>query len=90
MFVADVAVTLGYVFFLTFANPLIVGAIVDLVSEGDVAPNEVLPTFGPYIIALVAVNVAGQVCRTTPAPAWRYMRAMSWAARHSTLSPTSR
>ena len=62
MFVADVAVTLGYVFFLTFANPLIVGAIVDLVGEGDVAPNEVLPTFGPYIIALVAVNVAGQVC----------------------------
>ena len=62
MFVADVAVTLGYVFFLTFANPLIVGAVVDRVTEGGVAAQEVLPVFGPYILALVAVNVAGQVC----------------------------
>ena len=62
MFIADVAVTLGYVFFLTFANPLIVGAVVDRVTEGGVAAQEVLPVFGPYILALVAVNVAGQVC----------------------------
>ena len=62
MFVADVAVTLGYVFFLTFANPLIVGAVVDRVTEGGVAAQDVLPVFGPYILALVAVNVAGQVC----------------------------
>lgn len=62
MFVLDVAVTLGYVFFLTFANPLIVGAIVDRVGAGGVAAEDVLPVFGPYIAALVAVNVAGQVC----------------------------
>lgn len=37
MFALDVAVTLGYVFFLTFANPLIVGAIVDRVGAGGVA-----------------------------------------------------
>ena len=62
MFVLDVAVTLGYVFFLTFANPLIVGAIVDRVGAGGVAAEDVLPVFGPYIAALVAVNIAGQVC----------------------------
>ncbi len=61
-FVADVAVTLGYVFFLTFANPLIVGAIVDRVGAGGVSPDAVLPTFGPYIAALVLANVAGQIC----------------------------
>lgn len=62
MFALDVAVTLGYVFFLTFANPLIVGAIVDRVGAGGVAAEDVLPVFGPYIAALIAVNVAGQVC----------------------------
>lgn len=62
MFVLDVAVTLGYVFFLMFANPLIVGAIVDRVGAGGVAAEDVLSVFGPYIAALVAVNVAGQVC----------------------------
>lgn len=62
MFVLDVAVTLGYVFFLTFANPLIVGAIVDRVGAGGVAAEDVLPVFGPFIAALIAVNVAGQVC----------------------------
>lgn len=62
MFALDVAVTLGYVFFLTFANPLIVGAIVDRVGAGGVAAEDVLSVFGPYIAALVAVNIAGQVC----------------------------
>ncbi len=62
MFALDVAATLGYVFFLTFANPFIVGAIVDRVGAGGVAAEDVLPVFGPYIAALVAVNIAGQVC----------------------------
>ena len=62
MFVLDVAVTLGYVFFLTFASPLIVGQIVDMVGAGSVGPDEVLTAFGPYILALIGVNIAGQVC----------------------------
>ena len=62
LFVANIAVTLGFVFFLTFANPLIVGRIVDLVGAGNVSADEVFPVFGPYILALVGVNVAGQVC----------------------------
>ena len=62
MFVLDVAVTLGYVFFLTFASPLIVGQIVDMVGAGGMGPDEVLTAFGPYILALIGVNIAGQVC----------------------------
>ena len=62
LFIANVAVTLGFVFFLTFANPLIVGRIVDLVGAGGIAPDQVFPVFGPYILALIGVNVAGQVC----------------------------
>lgn len=62
LFIADVAVTLGYVFFLTFASPLIVGRIVDIVSAGGVPADKVLATFGPAIGWLVLVNVLGQVC----------------------------
>ena len=62
LFAANVLVTLGFVFFLTFANPLIVARIVDLVGAGGITGDEVLPVFGPYIAALVAVNVAGQAC----------------------------
>lgn len=62
MFVLDVAVTLGYVFFLTFASPLIVGRIVDMVGAGGITADDVLPVFGPYIAALIGVNIAGQVC----------------------------
>lgn len=62
LFAADVLVTVGYVFFLTFVNPLVVGQIVDAVGASGVAPDEVLSTFGPYVLALVGANVAGQAC----------------------------
>ena len=62
LFAADVAVTLGYVFFLTFANPLIIARIVDLVGAGGIGADEVLPRLGLHMLALVAVNVAGQAC----------------------------
>ena len=62
MFVANIAVTLGYVFFLTFANPFIVGRIIDVVSTGGVGPEQVLSVFCPYVALFVAANIAGQVC----------------------------
>ena len=46
-FLANVLVTLGYVFFLTFASPLVVGKVVDLVAEGGVGPDRVWEVFGP-------------------------------------------
>ena len=62
MFALNVMVTLGYVFFLTFANPLIVSLVVDRVAAGGVAANEVWSVFGPYVALFVLANVAGQVC----------------------------
>lgn len=61
-FLANVLVTLGYVFFLTFASPLVVGKVVDLVAEGGVGPDRVWEVFGPYVALFVGANVAGQVC----------------------------
>ena len=62
MFLLNVVVTLGYVFFLSFLSPAIVGRIVDMVGADRVAADDVLPVFGPLIAAFVAANVAGQVC----------------------------
>ncbi len=61
-FLSAVVVTLGFVFFLSYMNPFIVGKVVDLVSAGRIEPDQVLNVFGPYMIALVAVNVLGQTC----------------------------
>lgn len=61
-FLANVLVTLGYVFFLTFASPLVVGKVVDLVATGGVGPDRVWKVFGPYVALFVGANVAGQVC----------------------------
>lgn len=61
-FLANVLVTLGYVFFLTFASPLVVGKVVDLVAEGGVGPDRVWEVFGPYVALFAGANVAGQVC----------------------------
>ena len=91
MFVLDVAVTLGYVFFLTFASPLIVGQIVDMVGAGGVGPDEVLTAFGPYILALIGVNIAGQVCSKLQdyacAKLLRSARATSWGWPSTPLQP---
>lgn len=62
MFLFAIVVTTGFVFFLSYANPLIVGRIVDMVGQQQVGSHEVFTVFGPYIAALVAVNVLGQVC----------------------------
>lgn len=61
-FVLALASTLGFVFLLSYANPLIVAQIVDLVSAGGVASDQVFTVFGPYIGMLIAANVLGQVC----------------------------
>ena len=62
LFFFNVVVTLGYVYFLTFANPLIIARIVDLVGAGGITADQVFPVLGPHILALMAANVAGQVC----------------------------
>ena len=61
MFLLAVVSTLGFVFFLSFANPYVVGLIVDMVSETQVSADEVFSVFGPYILLLVGVNAIGQL-----------------------------
>ena len=61
-FFLDVFATFGYVALLTFANSYYMGRIVDLVSTAHVTRENVFRIFGPYIIALFAVNAVGQIC----------------------------
>ncbi|MCL1798741.1 MAG: ABC transporter ATP-binding protein/permease [Eggerthellaceae bacterium] len=60
MFLLSVASTLGFVFFLSYANPYVVGLVVDKVSLESVGPDRVFDVFGPYIIMLICANVLGQ------------------------------
>lgn len=62
MFLTGVISTLGYVGFLTYANSYYFGKIVDRIAEKSVPADQVFSVFGPYIAALVIVNVLGQVC----------------------------
>jgi len=62
MFVLALVSTLGFILLLTYGNPYVMGLIVDRVGGDPVAPDEVLTVFGPYIIALILINVFGQVC----------------------------
>lgn len=61
-FILGVIATIGFVGLLTYANTYVMSLIVDRIQLGSVAPDQVWEVFGPYIIALILVNVVGQVC----------------------------
>lgn len=61
-FLSALLASLGFVFFLSYMNPLLMGLIIDKVNEGGCAPSEVFVVFGPLIIALIMVNLIGQAC----------------------------
>ena len=54
--------TLFFGGFQTYMNPFVMGLIVDRVSAAPVAADQVFAVFGPYIAALVLVNICGQTC----------------------------
>ncbi len=54
--------TLFFGGFQTYMNPFVMGLIVDRVSASPVAADQVFVVFGPYIAALVLVNICGQTC----------------------------
>ena len=54
--------TLFFGGFQTYMNPFVMGLIVDRVSAAPVAADQVFVVFGPYIAALVLVNICGQTC----------------------------
>lgn len=51
----------GYIFLLTFANTYVMALIVDRVQAAPVVGDQVFEVFGPYILALVLVNLVGQI-----------------------------
>ena len=52
--------TFAYIALLSYGNPYIMSLIVDRVSEGPVSADQVFVVFGPYLVAMIAVNVVGQ------------------------------
>lgn len=59
-FVLSIVSSVGYVALLTFANTYVMGLIVDRVQASPVSADQVLPVFGPYVLALLVVNAVGQ------------------------------
>lgn len=55
------ASTFLFVALLSYGNPYVMSLIVDKVSAGSVSPDQVFSAFGPFIFALIAINVCGQV-----------------------------
>lgn len=61
LFTSLILATVAFVALLSYGNPYVMSLVVDRVSAGPVAADEVFSVFGPYIIALIAINVLGQV-----------------------------
>ena len=59
-FVLSIVSSVGYIALLTFANTYMMGLIVDRVQASPVSADQVLPVFGPYVLALLVVNAVGQ------------------------------
>ncbi len=59
-FVLSIVSSVGYIALLTFANTYVMGLIVDRVQASPVLADQVLPVFGPYVLALLVVNAVGQ------------------------------
>ena len=60
LFAALMASTFLFVALLSYGNPYVMSLIVDRVSADPVPADRVLTVFGPYIAALIGINVAGQ------------------------------
>jgi ATP-binding cassette subfamily B protein len=62
LFLSLILSTVFFSSLLTYVNPYIMSLIVDRVSAEPVEASQVFTVFGPYIAALVLVNVVGQAC----------------------------
>ena len=60
MFAALMLSTFAFVALLSYGNPYVMSLIVDKVSADPVGADQVLEVFGPYIVALILINVFGQ------------------------------
>lgn len=79
LFLGLLASTIGFVGLLTYGNPYVMSLIVDRVSAGPVAADQVFPVFGPYIAALVLINAIGQACsKLQDLTAWKLQIAVNY------------
>ena len=62
LFVGLIVFTVGFCALLSYGNPYVMSLIVDRVSASPVAADQVFSEFGPYIAALILVNLFGQAC----------------------------
>ena len=60
LFVALMASTFLFVALLSYGNPYVMSLVVDRVSEGSITSDQVFSMYGPYIAALIAINLVGQ------------------------------
>ena len=60
LFAALMASTFLFVALLSYGNPYVMSLVVDRVSAGSVESDQVFAIYGPYIAALIAINVLGQ------------------------------
>lgn len=60
LFAALMASTFAFVALLSYGNPYVMSLIVDQVSAQPVEADQVFTVFGPYIVALILINVFGQ------------------------------
>ena len=62
IFSLGILATMGFVFFLSYGNPYLIGKVVDKVTQGPIAKGQVFSTFGWLIAGLIATNILGQFC----------------------------
>ena len=60
LFVALMCSTVLFIALTTYGNPLVMSMVVDRVAADPVEADQVFTVFGPYIVALVLVNLVGQ------------------------------
>lgn len=60
LFAALMVSTFAFVALLSYGNPYVMSLIVDQVSAQPVEADQVFTVFGPYIAALILINVFGQ------------------------------
>ena len=60
LFAALMVSTFAFVALLSYGNPYVMSLIVDQVSAQPVEADQVFTVFGPYIVALILINIFGQ------------------------------
>ena len=60
LYIAMLLSTMGYIALLSYGNPYVMSLIVDRISAAPVAADQVFEVFGPFIAALLAINIIGQ------------------------------